>query len=94
MQTYIMSKEVFIKEMKKSIGKNEFIVFSNIIQGRISGATKKNLKSIQIGFASDCFKKPDTISDLMNSSCFGLIFLDKKYIPKETIKKIVEGEKR
>lgn len=92
METYVMSKKNFLKQMEKHINK-EFVVLSNIIQGQVSGATKKKLKSFQIGFTNDCFKKPDTIGDLINSSLWGMIFLDKKFIPKDTIKKVLEGEK-
>ncbi len=91
MKTYVMTKKFFLKQIDELIDK-QFIIFSNIIQGEVSGASKKRLKSFQVGFTSDCFKKPDMISDLLNSSCWGLILMDKKHIPKETIKAVLEGE--
>lgn len=92
MTTYVMSKEYFLKQMESFVKEGEVIILSSTPQGNISGRTKKNLKQISIGFADDAFKNPDTITDIMQSKPFGLIIIDKKFIPEDTLNRTIEKE--
>lgn len=92
MTCYVMSKKFFLEQIDKSI-KDEFVILSSMM-GNIRGASKKKLKSFEVGFTSDCFKSPETITDLLNSRLYGLIIMNKKLMPEETIKKITESEKK
>ena len=93
MDTNILTKEMLIETIN-DMGINEIALLSNIIQGNVSGATKKKFKSFSVGFTSDCFKNPDTIGDLMNSKLFGLIIMDKKLMNQDTLKKFEEYQKK
>jgi len=88
-----MTKKFFMKQIENIIGDKDFVVLSNIIQGQMRGASKKRLKSFEVAFTNDCFKKPDTIMDLMSSSIWGLLVMKKKFIPNETIKNVIKSEK-
>jgi hypothetical protein len=92
MGCFVMSKKFFLEQMDKSI-KGEFIILSNQL-GNIRGASKKKMKSFEVGFTNDCFKKPESINDLLNSRLWGLIMMDKKFMTEETIKNIIESEKK
>ncbi len=86
METNILTKEMLIETIN-DMESNEIAFLSNIIQGQVSGATKKKFKSFSVGFTSDCFKNPETVGDLMNSKLFGLIIMDKKLMNQDTLKK-------
>ena len=89
-QCYILSKKNFIKQLNELIKDDEAVILSTIKQGRISGATKKRLKSVEIAFNNDCFKNPETVSDLMGSFVSGLILLKKPYWSDE-VKKYMDA---
>ena len=93
METSILTKDMLIETIK-CMETNEIAFLSNIIQGQVSGATKKKLKSINIGFTNDCFKNPETIGDLINSKLFGLIIMDKKLMNQKTLKKFNDYQKK
>ena len=92
METSIMNKEMLI-ECINGMKNNEIALFSNIIQGQVSGATKKKLKSFSIGFTNDCFKDPETIGDLINSKLFGLIIMDKKLMNQKILNEFEKWQK-
>lgn len=92
MGCFVMSKRFFLEQMNKSI-KGEYIILSNMM-GNMKGASKKKLKSFEVGFTNDCFKNPETITDLLNSRLWGLIMMDKKFMTEATIKNIIESEKK
>jgi hypothetical protein len=90
--TSILTKQMLIK-MAEDIKDNEIVIISNILQGSMHGSSKKKLKGFEIGFTNDCFKEPESISDLMNSMCFGLIIMDKKLMNQETLKAFEEYQR-
>lgn len=92
METAILNKQMLI-DFANGIEDNEVILISSIIQGQVSGATKKKLKSFSIGFTNDCFKDPSTIGDLINSKLFGMIIIDKKTMNKATLKLFEDSQK-
>lgn len=95
MSTYIMSKRFFLEQLKEIIDEGEDrIILSDSLQGRMGGASKKRLKSFEIGFADDCFKDPATIKDILHSKCFGLIIINKKNVPEETLTRVSLSEKK
>lgn len=91
-QCYVLTKKEFIKQLDSLIKDNEAVILSTIKQGRVSGASKKRLKSMEIGFAGDCFKNEETISDLIGSFTGGLIFLKKQYWSNK-VKEYMESHK-
>lgn len=93
METAIFNKKMLI-DFANEIEDDEVILISSIIQGQVSGSTKKKLKSFSIGFTNDCFKDPSTIGDLMNSRLFGIIIMDKKTMNKETLKLFEDNQKK
>jgi len=49
-------------------------------------------KRITLGFGADAFKRPDDISDIMNSKVGGLIVVKKEFLSDSTQKEIEEYE--
>jgi len=93
METAIMDKQMLIN-LANDMKKDEIILMSNILQGQVSGSTKKKLKAFSIGFTDDCFKSPETVSDLMRARLFGMIIIKKKDINQSVLKTFEEYQKK
>jgi hypothetical protein len=94
----LMSKEVFIEVIKTLKDRNKELLVSNIPL-KVEGARKNKKgeftksKSISFQFPPSYFKDPEKIHDLINSTCFGVIVLDRKFLSDGAIKKIKEAKK-
>jgi hypothetical protein len=94
--TTIFNKKNFIETFKQ-INKDKVILFSNTPL-KISGATKdrkgnwKTNKNISFQFQNEAFKNPDTITDLLHSSCFAVIICDKKILSDKIQKQMKESK--
>jgi len=95
MATYTFNKEVFMEQMDKFVGDDEYIIFSTTPCGNISGASKRTKgKTMTIGFSEVVFDKPKTISDILSSKIAGMIVGKKEILSKSVQEDIKEYEEK
>ena len=73
---------------------NEELGRGNLAFERFGQESSKKVraKRITLGFGADAFKRPDDISDIMNSKVGGLIVVKKEFLSDSTQKEIEEYE--
>ena len=92
--TLVFDKKLFLEQMGKLVEDDEFVIFSNILYGNMTAASKKiAAKRIGIAFAGSVFKVPETIGDLLNSKVAGIIVCKKSRLSDDMQKQIKDFRK-
>lgn len=62
--TYIHTKKEFLKAISTMIDNNQIVLSSNELVGTLSVSTRKKMKNLSFGLATELFQRPDGIGDI------------------------------
>lgn len=96
MITEVMTKEVFLEMIEKSMDKKDVIIFTNRLETiKLLSIKKKNYaKSYSVIYPNDIFKNKDSIADLVKSHLIGIIICDNKFLNERLRKQFKEINKK
>jgi hypothetical protein len=90
--TYIYTKDHFMKWLNKQIDDDEYVVFTSNLVGNVSVNAKRNVKKIQFGLAANAFKNAGDISHLAfgETPCVAVCIAKKESLSDDTLNLLKE----